>query len=110
MANDLTQMNYLLLTLAKHLDGGCIWVRVKDITELPRPRGGRPDTFHDARTQAVKRAAFFGHIEVRWEKGKGRYIRLTERGIKHLAYKGLISEEKEKEIIEKIKIETALQG
>ncbi len=99
-------MNQLLLFLLNQLENGVPWTRTNEIAIQTSTKKYVSQT----RTLVIRRAEFFGHLKVKRETHNKRYVALTKRGIEHLAYLGLISEERAEKAKKLLESFSALYG
>jgi hypothetical protein len=106
MERRISYLDQLLLQLAEKAEQGILWVRVRDIHIS---HTGKNPAYHNViRWQASKVGLTYRLIEEKYVSPNKRLLKIENKGLERLIYKGLMSPERAGEIKEKIKILSAL--
>jgi hypothetical protein len=102
----ISHLDQLLLQLAERAERGILWVPVGDIHISHTCKN--PAYHNVARWQASKVGLTYRLIEEKYISPKKRLLKIEDKGLERLVYKGLMSPERAEEIKEKMKMLSAL--
>ena len=110
MEGRISYLDQLLLQLADAAERGVLWVPIRDIHITPHNNSPNRHYRHVIRTVAARVGLTYRLIDEKYVSTHKRQLRIKDKGIERLVYKGLMSRERAEEIREKIKIALALSG
>jgi hypothetical protein len=99
-------LDQLLLRLAEKAEQGVFWVSIKDIHISIPCKHSRCHA--SARWRASRVGLTYQLIKEKHISPRRRLLKIENKGLERLVYKGLMSPERAEEIKEKIKLVTAL--
>jgi hypothetical protein len=106
MERRISHLDELLLQLAEKAEQGTPWVRVRDI-HISTASKNRT-SHHFIRWRASKVGLTYNLIKEKYISPNKRLLKIENKGLERLVYKGLMSPEKAEEIKEKMKMLSAL--